>query len=151
ASALAADWAVPALHATAGRSMFGSIHAGGGYASAKVPNACIRGLGLIGSEPAIACLLNLQRTVKHAGFGKQIGAALAAAAARAGLTLGELAERLVPDAGLDVRGERQIAPGGTVAWVSIGTGWRARTEWQTPAGRSARAPADAGADAARLA
>ena len=151
ASALAADWAVPALHATAGRSMFGSIHAGGGYASAKVPNACIRGLGLIGSEPAIACLLNLQRTVKHAGFGKQIGAALAAAAARAGLTLGELAERLVPDAGLDVRGERQIAAGGTVAWVSIGTGWRARTEWQTPAGRSARAPADADADATRLA
>jgi hypothetical protein len=80
ASALAADWAVPVLHATAGRSMFGSSRAAGGYAaSAKVPNACIRGLGLIGSEPAIACLLNLQRTVKHAGFGRQIGAALAAA------------------------------------------------------------------------
>lgn len=91
ASALAADWAVPALHATAGRSMFGSSRAAGGYAaSAKVPNACIRGLGLIGSEAAIACLLDLQRTVKRAGFGKQIGAALAAAAARAGLTLGEL-------------------------------------------------------------
>jgi hypothetical protein len=81
ASALAADWAVPALHVTAGRSMFGSSRAAGGYAaSAKVPNACIRGLGLIGSEPAIACLLNLQRTVKHAGFSKQIGAALTAAA-----------------------------------------------------------------------
>jgi hypothetical protein len=91
ASAPAADWAVPALHATAGRSMFGSSRAAGGYAaSAKVPNACIRGLGLIGSEAAIACLLDLQRTVKRAGFGKQIGAALAAAAARAGLTLGEL-------------------------------------------------------------
>ena len=60
-----------------------------------------------------------------AGFRKQIGAALAAAAERAGLTLGELAERLVPDAGLDVRGERQIAAGGTVTWVSIGAGWRA--------------------------
>ena len=152
ASAPAADWAVPALHATAGRSMGGSSRAAGGYAaSAKVPNACIRGLGLIGSEAANACLLDLQRTVKHAGFGKQIGAALAAAAERAGLTLGELAERLVPDAGLDVRGERQIAAGGTVAWVSIGAGWRARTEWQTPAGRSARAPADADADATRLA
>ena len=123
-----------------------------GYAaSAKVPNACILGLGLIGSEAAIACLLDLQRTVKHAGFGKQIGAALAAAAERAGLTLGELAERLVPDAGLDVRGERQIAGGGTVVWVSIGAGWRVKTEWQTPAGRSARAPADADADAARQA
>jgi Domain of unknown function (DUF4132) len=152
ASASAADWAVPALHATAGRSMGRSSRAAGGYAaSAKVPNACIRGLGLIGSEPAIACLLNLQRTVKHAGFGKQIGAALAAAAARAGLTLGELAERLVPDAGLDARGERRIAAGGTVAWVSIGDGWGARAEWQTPAGRSARAPADAGADATRQA
>jgi hypothetical protein len=94
ASAPAADWAVPALHATAGRSMSGSGRAAGGYAaSAKVPNACVRGLGLIGSEAAIACLLDLQRTVKHAGVGKQIGAALTAAAERAGLTLGELAER----------------------------------------------------------
>ena len=108
--------------------MFGSSRAAGGYAaSAKVPNACIRGLGLIGSEPAIACLLNLQRTVKHAGFGKQIDAALAAAAARAGFTLGELAERLVPDAGLDANGERQIAAGGTAARVRIGADLRVRT------------------------
>lgn len=150
AGALAADWAVPALHTVAGRSMGRSSRAASGYAaSAKVPNACIHGLGQIGNEAAIACLLDLQRRVKHAGFRKQIGAALAAAAARAGLTLEELAERVVPDAGLDGRGERRIAAGGTVAWVSVGTGWRVRTEWQTPAGRSARAPSDADADATR--
>lgn len=152
ASALAADWVVPALHATGGRSMFGSSLAANGYvASAKVPNACVYGLGLIGSEAAIACLLDLQRRVRHAGFGKQIAAALDAAAARAGLTPGELAERVVPDAGLDRRGERLVATSGTAAWVTIGAGWRVRTEWQTPAARSARAPADADDGATRLA
>ncbi len=146
AGVLAADWAVPALRAAADRSMFGSSLSLGGYmASAKVPNACVYGLGLIGSEPAIAGLLELQRRLKHGAFHKQIGAALAAAAARAGFTLGELAERLVPDAGLDAHGERQIAVGGTVAWVRIGDGWRVRAEWQAPAGRSAKIPADAGA------
>lgn len=91
------------------------------------------------------------RRVKHAGFQKQIGAALAAAAARSGLTPGELAERLVPDGGLDARGERQIAAGETTGWVRIGADWRVRTEWQTPEGRSARLPADANPQAARLA
>jgi hypothetical protein len=152
ASALAADWVVPALHATAGRSMFGTSLSASGYAaSAKVPNACILGLGLIGGEAAIACLLDLQRRIKHAGFRTRIGTALAAAAARAGLTLGELTERLVPDAGLDGHGERQVTMGGSVAWVGIGAGWRVRTEWQIPAGRSARPPADADDGATRLA
>ena len=150
AGALAADWAVPALRAVGGRSVWGSSLAVNGYvASAKVPNACVYGLGLIGSEPAIAALLDLQRRVKHAGFHRQIGAALAAAAERAGLTLGELAERLVPDAGLDARGERQITVSGTVAWVRVGADLRVRTEWQSSAGRSARAPADADAAVVR--
>ncbi len=34
-----------------------------------------------------------------------------------------------------------------MARIRIGDGWRVRTEWQTPAGRSARVPADADADA----
>jgi Domain of unknown function (DUF4132) len=144
AGALAADWAVPALHATGGRSAWGSSLAANGYvASAKIPNACVYGLGLIGSEPAIASLLDLQRKVKHAGFHKQVGAALAVAAARAGLSLGELAERLVPDAGLDGQGERQVAADGTVvASVSIGDGWRVRTEWRETTDRSAQIPDD---------
>ncbi len=145
ASAMAGDWIVPALHGTADRSMRGS----GYVVSAKIPNACVCSLGLIGSEAAVAALLDLRRRVKHAGFRKQIAAALASAAARTGLTPGELAERVVPDAGLDARGERRIATGATVGWVRIGDGWRVRTEWQTPAGRSARVPADAGADATR--
>jgi len=143
AGALAADWAVPALRALGGRSAWGASLAANGYvASAKIPNACVYGLGLIGSEPAIAGLLDLQRRVKHAGFHKQIGAALAAAAARAGLTLGELAERLVPDAGLDGRGERQIAVDGAVARISVGDGWRVRTQWQATTDRSAQNPGD---------
>ena len=144
AGALAADWAVPALHAVGGRSAWGASLAVNGYvASAKIPNACVYGLGLIGSEPAIAGLLDLQRRVKHAGFRRQIGAALAAAAARAGLSPGEPAERLVPDAGLDGRGERQVAVDGAVARISIGDGWRVRAQWQATTDRSAQIPDDA--------
>jgi hypothetical protein len=146
AGALAADWAVPALRAAAGRcSAWGTSLSVWGYcASAKVPNGCVYGLGLIGSEPAMAGLLDLRRRVKHAGFHKQIDAALAAAAARAGLSLGELAERLVPDAALDGQGERQIAVDGTlVASVSIGDGWRVGVRWGERTARSAQNSDDA--------
>jgi hypothetical protein len=50
ASALAADWAVPALHATAGRSMFGSSRAAGGYAASAKPN-----FPHFGPSRALAC------------------------------------------------------------------------------------------------
>ena len=145
AGALAAEWAVPALHAAGGRSAWGASLAANGYvASAMIPNACVYGLGLIGSEPAIAGLLDLRRRVKHAGFHKQIDAALAAAAARTGLSLGELAERLVPDAGLDGQGERQIAvDGAVVASVSIGDGWRVGVRWRETTARSAQNSDDA--------
>ena len=142
AGALAADWAVPAMRAAADRSARGFM---GFPTSAKVPNACVYGLGLIASEPAIAVLLDLQRRVKHAGFRKQIGTALASAAVRAGLAVSELAERFVADAGLDGHGERQIAVGGAVARVSIGDGWRVRTEWLSPTDRSAQKSAETGA------
>src|SRR5260370_1163441 len=80
AGAVAAVWAVPAVHAVGGRSAWGASPGVNGYvASAKIPNACVYALGLVGSEPAIAGLPDLQRTVKHAGFRQQIGAALAAA------------------------------------------------------------------------
>lgn len=141
---LAADWAVPALHAAVRRSLFDH---NGYVASEKVPNACILSFGLIGTEPAIACLLDLRRRVKQAGFHRLIDAALATSAAQAGLTLSELAERIVPSAGLDADGERPVSAGGTTAWVTIGAGWRVKTEWQTPAGRSARRPAEADPEA----
>jgi hypothetical protein len=141
AGALAADWAVPALRAAADSSARGFF---GFPTSAKVPNACVYGLGLIGSELAIAGLLDLRRRVKHAGFRTQIGAALAAAAAGAGLTVGELAERFVPDGDLDGHGERQIAVDGTVvASVSIGDGWRVRVRRRETTDRSAQIPDDA--------
>jgi hypothetical protein len=140
AGALAADWAVPALQAGAGASVWGGF---GFPPSARIPNACIHGLGPIGSESALAGLLDLQRKVEHAGFRTQIQGVLAAAAGRAGLSLGELAERLVPDAGLDGQGERQIAADGMVAAsVGIGDGWRVRTEWRETTDRSAQIPDD---------
>jgi uncharacterized protein DUF4132 len=143
-SAVTADWVIPALHAAAARSMLEHGFAASGYiASAKVPNACVHSLGVISGDDAIGRLLDLQRRVRHAGFRQQIGAGLAVAAERAGLTMSELAERVVPDAGLSPDGERQITADRTTAWVSIDAGGRVRTEWQTPAGRSARRPAEA--------
>lgn len=143
ASALDADWAVPALHAVARLPIWGTSQRAPGYvATIKVPNAAVCALGLIASDAAIGCLLELQRTVKHSGFRTQINAAIGAAAQRAGLAPSELAEHVVPAAGLNANGERQVG----TAWVAIGAGRRVVTEWETPAGRSPRAPADADAE-----
>jgi hypothetical protein len=143
ASALDADWVVPALHTVTQLPVWGtSLRARGYVATIKVPNAAVCALGLIASDAAIGCLLELQRTVKHSGFRTQINAAIGAAAQRAGLAPGELAEHIVPAAGLNANGERQVG----TAWVSIGAGRRVIAEWETPAGRSPRAPADADAE-----
>jgi uncharacterized protein DUF4132 len=143
ASALDADWVVPALRTVTHLPVWGTnLRASGYVATIKVPNAAVCALGLIASDAAIACLLELQRTVKHSGFRTQINAAISAAAQRAGLAPSELAEHVVPDAGLNANGARQVA----TAWVSIGAGRRVITEWDTPAGRAPRAPADADAE-----
>jgi hypothetical protein len=113
-----------------------------GYvASAKVPNACIHSLGMVASTQAIAGLQELDRTVKHAGYRKQVIAALAAAAQSAGLSLGELAERTVPDGGLNEEGERVVMAGGRTARLKLSAGWRIRAEWQAPRGWARTAPA----------
>src|SRR5262249_26910902 len=121
--------------------IFGTAHTGY-VVSQKVPNAGIYSLGSIATEPAIASLLELQRTVKHAGFRTRINAALAAAARSAGLSPGELAERVVPDAGLDDKGQRIVITNGATARVTIGPNWRVLTEWQTQTGWSGKAPAE---------
>jgi hypothetical protein len=134
ASRIGASWVISALDAMARRSIFGNGTTC--YVdSAKVPNAAVYALGLIGSDQAIACLLELQRTVKHNGYRTQIGAAIDIAAQRAGLTASELAERIIPSAGLDGNGERQVG----TARISIGAGWRIVTSWDLAADPDAEA------------
>jgi hypothetical protein len=116
AGTLDANWVVPALHGVTQLPVWGTnLRAPGYVATIKVPNAAVCALGRIASDAAIACLLELQRTVKHSGFRTQINAAISAAAQRAGLALSELAEHVVPDAGLNANGERPVG----TAWLSL--------------------------------
>jgi hypothetical protein len=141
AATMGQPWVVPILQAVAYRA----IHATGiadCIESAKVANACIYSLGVIASPDSIAALQHLQRTTKHVGFRKQIGAALISAAERSGVTPGQLIERVVPTAGLDVNSERHIALTGTAtARVRVTGDCRVVTEWGSSGGWAARAPA----------
>ena len=137
------DWLVPALTAIVRRAYY--------MASAKVPNAAIYGLGQITGLEAISALLQLQRTVKDNGYRKQIAAALTTAAQRAGLSPGQLAERVVPSAGLSHSGDRLITSGSATARVSITLEWKVQAEWQEATGWARKAPAEADAEAAAAA
>jgi hypothetical protein len=134
-------WVVPILQAVAYRALH-PTRAADLIESAKVPNACIYSLGAIASPEAIAGLQHLQRTTKHAGFRKQIAAALTAAAARSGVTPGQLIERVVPTAGLDANSERHIDLTATAtARVQVTGDCRVVTEWGRSDGWTRRAPA----------
>jgi hypothetical protein len=129
ASLLDEQWVVPTLQAIAHRG----IHTHGQVdwiASDKPANACIYSLGAIASPDAIAALQYLQRTTKHAGYRKRITAALADASRRAGLTPGQLVERVIPTAGLDAGSERHLALAPDItARVRITPDCRVVTEW----------------------
>ncbi|HVB43860.1 MAG TPA: DUF4132 domain-containing protein [Streptosporangiaceae bacterium] len=149
-SVLDDDWVIPALDAVARRGMHGSGDPAGQVESAGVPHACIHSLGLIASGEAIASLLRLHRSTTDTGFRKQIGAALAVAAQRAGLAPGELAERIVPDAGLDRHGEQIVSAGVLAARVRITDDWQAAADWRGTRGWTHRPPAAADAAARQV-
>lgn len=132
-------WVVPALRAVAYRGIHSS---GWDIASPKPANACVYSLGVIASADAIAALQDLQRTTRHNGFRKQISAALADAAQRAGLAPGQLVERVIPTAGLDSGSERHLAlTPDTTARVRITMDCRVVTEWHRGEGWLSRVPA----------
>lgn len=135
------DWAIPALTAVVRRQRY--------MISPKVPNAAIHALGQIATPEAISALQDLQRATKHAGYRKQIAAAVTAAAQRAGLSPGQLAERVVATGGLSASGERLVTSGGHLARITISPERKAQAEWQTAAGWSRKTPTEAGAEPAR--
>jgi hypothetical protein len=127
------SWVVPALREAALRTIK-VTEKGGTVESVKVPNACIHSLGVIATTEAIAGLQALQRGTRHSGYRARIGNALAAAAASAGLSLSQLAEQVVPDAGLDTGSRRLVQAGPVTARIGLGDDLRVSIEWQTPRG-----------------
>jgi hypothetical protein len=148
ASRIEEPWVVPALQAAGLRTI--QINEHGAVESDKVPNACIYCLGAIATADAVAGLHHLQRSTRHAGFRARIDAGLAAAARNAGLSPSALAERVVPDAGLDPGGQRLVRVHAATARISVGRDLRVTAEWETGAGWARKAPPGltAGAEAA---
>jgi Domain of unknown function (DUF4132) len=115
-AAIEADWAVPAL-ADLGDHAASPFEAGHDPRSIKVANACIRQLGELGTEDAVAALARMKATIKHKTIGKQIERALEEAAVAAGITKGQLLERQVPTFGLDADGRKEAPLGAATALV----------------------------------
>ncbi|HEX9031356.1 MAG TPA: DUF4132 domain-containing protein [Streptosporangiaceae bacterium] len=136
------DWAVGALAAVVSRALSGTDDSGY-IESAKVPHACIASLGMLGSPDAVAALRGLLGTATDAQVRRQAGAALSVAARRSGLRPGELAERLVPRAGLDSGGERIVAAGEVTARVRVAGDGEPEVRWRGRRGWVQRAPARA--------
>jgi hypothetical protein len=107
----------------------------------------IYALGQTATPDAISALQGLHRAIKHAGYRKQIAAALTAAAQRAGLSLGQLTERVVTTGGLSASGERLVTTGGPTARITISSDWKAQSEWQAADGWTRNPPADVSAEA----
>jgi len=141
AATIGQPWVIPGLQAIADKAIH--ARAAADYIeSAKVPNACIFSLGAVASADAIAALQHLQRTTKHAGFRKQIGAALTTAADRAGLTAGQLIERVVPTAGLDASSQRHLTlTAAATCRLRVTQEGRVVTEWGSGEGWGSQAPA----------
>jgi len=101
-----ADWAAAAL-SDLGVHAAAPFEPGYEPRSIKVANACIRQLGELGTDEAVAALARMHARIKHKTIGKQVARALEDAASSAGVTKGQLLERQVPTFGLDRDGRKE--------------------------------------------
>lgn len=90
-----------------------------GPRNAKIGNACVWTLSEVGSMHAIAQLSRLKLKVKHASTRQQLGKALDAAAAHAGMTPGDLEEISSPTFGLTGVGVLEETLGDFTAVLTI--------------------------------
>ncbi len=144
-----AMWAAAALHEpwVAGTLADLGLHFGTSGGSSNVArderlaNTAAAALGSMDGAAAIAGLGRLKARVTNRNVSKQVAKALAAAAARAGITASELLELAVPTQGLDPAGRREIQVGDHVAVLAV-EGDEASLSWRSPDGRAtARPPA----------
>jgi hypothetical protein len=80
----------------------------------------IKALALNGSDESLIIIDNIARKFKHKQIKKAAEEAFIAAAKNMGLTEEELADRIVPDLGFDIRGERIFDYGSRSFTVTLG-------------------------------
>jgi Domain of unknown function (DUF4132) len=144
AASIDEEWVVPALAGLGARGIGlpGSWTLEWLNTSEKVPNACLFSLGAIASPAAIAKLVELASATRNNGFRKRIAEALRAAAARAGLTPGQLVERTVPTGGLDADGTATAAAGDVVARLTLEASLKVTVCWLSGEDWTAKPPLD---------
>ena len=99
-------------------------------------DTCVAALGRMPGPAGVAQLTRLRSTTRHAAAQKAIERALADAAGRAGLTLDELEESVLPAFGLDEQARLQISIGGFVAETVVEGTRLGEWRWRTPEGKA---------------
>lgn len=119
---ISADWAPdavgPILTRHAQRICFETVP-GLGMRNERLGNACLWALIHLPDGGGVRYLARLLARVKYPKVRKRIEAALNEAAAKAGITRGELDELSIPTHDLDARGTTEIAVGDGAALLSI--------------------------------
>lgn len=121
------DWRVPVADALVRRAIREE--------QVKVANAALHALGELADDPAIASLSALAARVKDRRFSKGIARALETAAARRGLTPGELRESVVPTLGLGPAATAEHRVGSVLARISLRPPAGVTTTWIDSDGR----------------
>ncbi|MER5479415.1 DUF4132 domain-containing protein [Streptomyces sp. NPDC002734] len=108
----------------------------------KLAGAAINALAEVDDPAALEALWRLRSRIRHRALRKQIGTALTTAAARQGITQGQLVERSVPAHGLAPDGSIERMLGGHRARVTVEDAATVRLTFTAPDGRTSRtAPA----------
>ncbi|MEV6837913.1 DUF4132 domain-containing protein [Streptomyces sp. NPDC051133] len=108
----------------------------------KLAGAAINALAEIDDPAALETLWRLQSQIRHRALLKQLDTALVTAAARQGVTAGQLIERSVPGHGLQPDGSLERELGGYRARVTVEDAMTVRLTYTGPDGRTSRtAPA----------
>ncbi|MGW0625602.1 DUF4132 domain-containing protein [Streptomyces sp. NPDC002758] len=108
----------------------------------KLAGAALNALAAIGDPAALDALWGLRSRIRHRALGKQLDTALVTAAARQGITAGQLVERGVPRHGLADDGSLERTLGEFRVRLSIEDGTTVRLTFTGPDGRTTRtAPA----------
>ncbi|MFJ8196798.1 DUF4132 domain-containing protein [Streptomyces sp. NPDC096152] len=130
--------AVPGLAALALRAGLGP----GLSEDLKLAGAAFNALAEVGDATALEALWQLQARIRHRALRKQVDTALVTAAARQGITAGQLVERSVPAHGLTPDGSVERELGGHRVRLAVEDATTVRLTFTAPGGRASRtAPA----------